>query len=203
MANDPHKWLTFDHQDGRVCHYSTMTGEWYHWDNPVDNPTPGPRDRVEYRCEWRHPGDSSQLKGDRGGFGMPTLGVNTTYITDAALSSISTIKGSPYPDHLRADITEVRLTEKPTTHEAIRIIGQWLPECMERFLRNNTKYARAQVTDLGDKGIMPDINRKTSVLMDRIWFGAEEVGEPTVEVIDDLIGHLFLLRDKISNKEED
>jgi hypothetical protein len=56
-----------------------------------------------------------------------------------------------------------------------------------------------KVHDLGPKGIMPDINRKTGVLIGRLWYGnpESEVGEPTDEIIDDLIGHLLLLKAKL------
>src|SRR5690348_15736894 len=79
----------FEHDDGRTCTYSSMTGEWYHWDDP-EGIVPGPRERVEYRCERHHPGDSSRYKvegtdetgvpigpggvdarSERGEFGMP------------------------------------------------------------------------------------------------------------------------------------
>lgn len=179
----------FVHEDGRKCQWYPSVREWFHWDHEGSEPKPS--ERRSYKCDRDH------TQGDRGEFGMPTIGggAGTLYMGQQ----------TAYPDHLRADITEVRLTVKPTTSEGIRIIGRWLPATMERFLRNNTKYARAQKTDLGAKGILPDINRKTSVLIDRIWFGAPVVGEDTVEVIDDLIGHLFLLRDKIimENGEDD
>lgn len=89
----------------------------------------------------------------------------------------------------------------PTTTEGLRI-ADMIPKILGRFFKNNTKYARAQSGhDLGAKGIIPDLNRKTSVLIDRLWYEGEVVGEPTVEVIDDLIGHLLLMRDKITQEE--
>lgn len=84
-----------------------------------------------------------------------------------------------------------------TTDDARYILTVAIPEMLERFLEKNTKYARAQVHDLGVKGIVPDVNRKTSVIIDRLWHGAHVVGEGTEEVIDDLIGHLLLMRAKM------
>lgn len=86
--------------------------------------------------------------------------------------------------------------EVPVTEEGERILFFIMPEVMRRFIYKNRKYAQATSTGrwLGSRGIMPDINRKTAVLMDRIWDGKPEVDENTAEVIDDLIGHLFLLR---------
>lgn len=121
--------------------------------------------------------------------------------------------GGPWicPDHPRDGISvgalKVSVAEQPTvtlqyrteavkTEEARRILTQ-VPNILEDFIKNNAKYAHAQDVDLGDRGIIPDINRKTSVLIARIWHNEPVVGEGTVQVVDDLIGHLLLLRDKL------
>lgn len=88
----------------------------------------------------------------------------------------------------------------PTTDDAVYIVNEVLPALLDRFLKKNTKYARAQVHDLGIKGIVPDINRKSSVIIDRIWHGAGVIDEDTEEVIDDLIGHLLLMRAKMRSR---
>lgn len=83
------------------------------------------------------------------------------------------------------------------TDDAKYLLAEVIPDLLERFLQKNAKYARAQVHDLGIKGIVPDINRKSSVIIDRVWHGAHTIGEDTEEVIDDLIGHLLLMRAKM------
>lgn len=137
---------------------------------------------------------------DRGDFGMPGIGRMFPPIT----------KHPVPPDRegyytMKVDATGIALDYGDegqdidfATDEARRI-ARTIPTWLARFLQKNRKYARAQKIDLGARGIMPDINRKTSVLVDRIWYGAEEVDEGTVEVIDDLIGHLLLLRDKVEH----
>lgn len=204
---------SFEHEDGRTCTYNSFADKWFHWD---ENPIKGPREVPDHECDRQHPGDSSRYKvekhpaedgpivqagmaADRGDFGMPTLGVG---LPDTFGPGSVWQVPSRKQNH---DDSCVRLTVKPTTGEAIRIIGQWLPETMERFLQKNTNYNRAQTGhDLGAKGIIPDINRKSAVLVSRIWHGdqVQTLSEDTVEVIDDLIGHLFLLKDKIMQAEE-
>jgi hypothetical protein len=91
------------------------------------------------------------------------------------------------------------------TPEAHAILEAVLPALLERFLMKNSKYALAQSGhDLGLKGIVPDINRKTSILIDRLWHGNHQhVDEGTVEVIHDLVGHCLLMLGKLAIKEEE
>lgn len=136
---------------------------------------------------------------DRGEFGMPTIGSShllepfdapmTWYAKlDAEGIVVEHADGKGY-------------SEEAVTPEAKRILED-LSIWMSRFLRKNRKYAMAQNVDLGAAGIIPDINRKTSVLIDRIWCGSGEVDEGTVEVVDDLLGHLMLLRDKLVHDDQ-
>jgi hypothetical protein len=83
---------------------------------------------------------------------------------------------------------------EPATDDA-RYILERLPNLIEEFLQNNAKYARAQSGhDLGVKGIIPDINRKFSVLVSREWNNEPDAGrDSTDEIIGDMIGHLLLM----------
>ena len=166
--------------------------------------------RLREECEslMRRIKESKRDSDDRGEFGYPGVG------------SSASIRFAPLPpldeDYRSSDMYRAgqRLidahsinsgddsdgSETPNTAEARRI-ERMVPEVMRRFYRKNTKYAKVQTGhDLGAKGIIPDINRKTGVLVDRLWDGSPEVDEDTIEVIDDLIGHLFLLREKLVTK---
>ncbi len=132
---------------------------------------------VWIECDLPHP--AAELRGFDFGTGMPTMGKQA-----------------------REMLSGLTVPQVPTTPEGKRIANM-VPQVMGRFFKNNTKYARAQSGhDLGAKGVIPDINRKTSVMIDRIWYESEVVGEPTIEVIDDLIGHLYLIRDKLIQEGE-
>lgn len=79
------------------------------------------------------------------------------------------------------------------TDDARYILGL-LPEIIATFLEKNKKYASVEDGyDLGEAGIIPDVNRKLGILVDRIWHGRPTVGEDTDEVIGDVIGHLLLM----------
>lgn len=84
------------------------------------------------------------------------------------------------------------------TPMAQRLMAWVLPNWLDLFLAKNRKYAEVDQS-LGPAGVFPDINRKVGVLRRRIWDGrTSDVSagsdESTVEIIDDLIGHLFLMR---------
>jgi hypothetical protein len=82
--------------------------------------------------------------------------------------------------------------ERPVPPQAHFIFTYLVPLWANQFAEGNRKYADVDQS-LGSKGVFPDINRKVGILKSRIWEGKEVVGEPTEEVIFDLIGHLFLL----------
>lgn len=86
------------------------------------------------------------------------------------------------------------------TEQAYDICERLIPEWKALFIQKNAKY-RAVGTSLGARGVFPDINRKTGVLKDRIWDGGEVIGEPTREVIMDLVGHLFLMLQMLDAEE--
>lgn len=84
-------------------------------------------------------------------------------------------------------------TKEPATDEALTVMNSLVPRFAKLFIQKNRKYAAVRGNDLGSKGFIPDINRKMGILRDRIWDGNPVVGESNAEVIQDLIGHLFLL----------
>jgi hypothetical protein len=79
------------------------------------------------------------------------------------------------------------------TDTARAIINVHIPDILRMFLAKNRKYRRVG-NSLGARGVFPDVHRKVGILKDRIWDQSDVYGEPTVEVIDDLIGHLLLMR---------
>lgn len=89
---------------------------------------------------------------------------------------------------------------EPVTDDA-RYILEELPSIIEDFLENNAKYARAQTHDLGLKGIIPDINRKASAIITRVWDGQDYGRDETEELVGDLIGHLLLMLAKMRSDE--
>lgn len=81
--------------------------------------------------------------------------------------------------------------------QAEYIVRMLLPSWYARFIAKNKTYASVDQS-LGPRGVFPDINRKVGILKKRIWeqnFAQEDPseGEATTEVIEDLIGHLFLM----------
>lgn len=99
-------------------------------------------------------------------------------------------------DGISVDLGEQGYDQDAMTEDARRVLRS-LPDLLTLFLQKNEKYAEVERGyDLGDKGIIPDVNRKLGILVARIWHGAPEVGESTDEVIDDMIGHLLLMKAK-------
>lgn len=89
-------------------------------------------------------------------------------------------------------------TADAKTDEA-RFVLASIEDFLGMFLEKNEKYAKVQEAgyDLGPQGVIPDINRKVGILVDRIWYENQTPGESSREVIMDLIGHLFLLMYKM------
>lgn len=119
---------------------------------------------------------------ERGDFGMPTIGGGVGKIVPMDHSWI------------------IALDEAPQTDDARWILDELMPELLGKFLRKNAQYARAQTGhDLGIKGIIPDINRKSSAIITRVW--DEVVPHQNVDevedLLDDLIGHCLLMRAKL------
>ena len=98
------------------------------------------------------------------------------------------------------DYGDKGITCPMTTDEAHVIAGKLMPVFLELFLEKNRKYASVQDGhDLGAEGIIPDVNRKMGILIDRLWHGNPTVGEDSKEVILDMIGHLFLMLYKLED----
>lgn len=206
MAEMTYKHGSPDRVTNRTCHYDADDNDWYY--------TPAAAIKgTQIKCPWEHPQlntlaalgpqkfleDPSEGRGD---FGMPIMG-SAWRITGGEVPNDSTSIDMPLfkmiveQQGIKVDYGENGYMEEATTDDAEYILTKVLPGLLSKFLRNNTKYARAQDRDLGMKGIVPDINRKTSVLVSRLWDGADVVGEDTDEIIDDLIGHLLLMRAKM------
>lgn len=165
--------------DGKVC--KLIGGEWKSLSGAGRGYTP---------CVRQH--------SDRGEFGMPGLGIGRIMEMPRQAG-----KNSRLPDYTMVvssigvsfDFGEQGVDEDFMTEEA-KVIFDALPSLLLDFLASNAKYARAQTHDLGLKGVIPDVNRKTSALITRIWDGVEAGRDPTDELIGDLIGHLLLMLGK-------
>lgn len=177
MASDATKHMV--HWDGRRCMWFPSQRKWLHWDRPV--PDPGPLADVDHECDRIHTDSVSgplPVPSDRGEFGMPGLGVGRVL-----------------------DFEPVKVDGR--TDEARAIVEDVLPRLMEKFLRKNAQYARAQTGhDLGLKGIIPDINRKTAALITAVWDGEGGITggdtDSARDIAEDLVGHLLLMLAKMS-----
>ncbi len=98
------------------------------------------------------------------------------------------------------DVETLMVDPKYHTEQARHICEELVPEWRTGFILKNLKYRKVD-NSLGIKGIFPDVYRKTGILKDRIWDGGVVVGEGTEEVIQDLIGHLFLMLHMLSESE--
>lgn len=79
------------------------------------------------------------------------------------------------------------------THEAYRSIREDLaPSVMARFMDKAQDY-RDAFAYLGARGQFSDMNRKFQKLKHAIWDGRPLVGEQPAEIIEDMIGHCYLL----------
>jgi hypothetical protein len=77
-----------------------------------------------------------------------------------------------------------------------RIVQRILPQIMIRFLEKNEDYGEGN-DEFGAKGEVIEIGRKYKKLKSAVWDGQPLVGEPLEEVIDDMMGHLLLLREQL------
>jgi hypothetical protein len=206
------------HDNGRRCQRgSDMI--WRHWDH--EQTEPGPADVVHYVCRMDHwlsrqkegplPPMEEEHSSDRGDFGAPTVGqVAREMLTGAVFTAGPSKIVKIIPDSFKMivkkdgifiDYGENGLDVDAETPDARYILAAVLPKLLEHFLIKNGQYARAQSGhDLGLKGIIPDINRKSAALITRIWDNDNmyDAGQDeTQELIDDLIGHLLLMRAKM------
>lgn len=142
--------------------------------------------------------ERQELPSERGGLGMPTLGIapGRLFETPVTYAMVITENG------IGVNYGEQGFNAEAETPEARYILLKVLPRLLQRFLRKNEQYARAQTGhDLGIKGIIPDINRKSAAIITRVW--DRDNADPDIlqddveELCDDLIGHLLLLKAKL------
>ena len=74
------------------------------------------------------------------------------------------------------------------------IVEHYIPEWLGLFIESSHDYGVESYNSLGSKGQFVDINRKVMKLKRAVWEGEPLKREEVREVINDLVGHLFLLR---------
>lgn len=202
MASSVKDGAEIIHTDGRKCRYENG------WTFLL--PTKPGQFPTRQACERAH----HPWPSDRGEFGMP--GVGTINVAGWSVGPEG-IKPPGTDTEKVASLPSKMITEWPTmtvindelvvdygeqgysipipTADA-RYILMLLPDILAQFLEKNAKYAMVeQGYDLGDQGIIPDLNRKLGILVKRLWAGIEPdpKEESTDEVIGDMIGHLLLM----------
>lgn len=93
----------------------------------------------------------------------------------------------------------------PTAFERIR--DDWVPLWLKGFERKARDYNASDGSwepheVLGVKGQFADIWRKIGKLKKSLWHDEVLEGEQPIEIIDDLISHLFLTRDLLMLEEQ-
>ena len=76
------------------------------------------------------------------------------------------------------------------------IIADVMPRAFSRFLEKNEDYGEGS-DEFGARAQIMDISRKYKKLKAAIWDDEELTGEPVLEVLDDMIGHLLLMREHL------
>jgi hypothetical protein len=192
MAND--RQINFEHDDGRNCIVDPNGTTWRYWSK--DGGDSPPKAKIGWVCTRSHlrlkdhQGDSV-----RGDFGMPGLG--SAMVDWAPTPAIAWTFDDGHRVATHSDGITIEYGDKgrfvPAVTDDARYILSILPDIIATFLEKNQKYAAVEEGyDLGDKGIIPDLNRKLGILVDRVWNEHREVGESTDEVVGDMIGHLLL-----------
>lgn len=85
-----------------------------------------------------------------------------------------------------------------------RIRDDWVPLWLNGFERKSRDYntgVNENHKALGTKGQFADVWRKIGKLKKALWDDVPLEGEQPLEIIDDLISHLFLTRDLILQQE--
>lgn len=80
-----------------------------------------------------------------------------------------------------------------STEDLKQIIGDDLLTWADLFAYKNAGYGD-MADDLGSRAQYVDLNRKCMKLKRALWDGEPLTGESVDEVVNDMIGHLFLLR---------
>lgn len=79
------------------------------------------------------------------------------------------------------------------------IVNICLPIAVHRFLMKNEDY-KDDNDEFGAKGEVMQLSKKVKKIKRAIWDEEKLTGEPLDEVIDDMIGHLLLLREQLISK---
>jgi hypothetical protein len=143
---------------------------------------------------------------DRGGFGMPTIGTSMRVECPEGGFGDHALLMRIAQDFILAPDREGNYRRTDAVTDDARYILAILPDILEKFLMKNAQYARAQTGhDLGIKGIIPDINRKSAAIIERVW-GDHDAPAPsqdsTQELLEDLIGHCLLMLAKMREAPE-
>lgn len=97
-----------------------------------------------------------------------------------------------------ADNSRINLMwELPVNYpqEYVDILGDALGDTIARFIAKSNDYPTESYKFLGQKGQFSDLARKFFKIKKEVWDDAELAGdEDLFEVIDDMIGHLIILR---------
>jgi hypothetical protein len=72
-----------------------------------------------------------------------------------------------------------------------------MPDTMVRFLRKNEDY-KSNSDQFGPKAQIIDVARKFGKIKAVVWDGETLDSEPLEEVIDDMVAHLFLLKEALA-----
>lgn len=83
-----------------------------------------------------------------------------------------------------------------------RVLLQILPDLLELYLNKSKDYGDDEDTgdDLGPKGPFVDMFRKMKKLRRALWDGVELEGEGPEEIMQDLVGHIFIILDKMARE---
>lgn len=103
-----------------------------------------------------------------------------------------------------AEVDHIFLPVFPKTKLAKRIVQLHAPMVFAHFMRRNAEYGDDNDFDLGSRGQYVDISRKVQKLKRRMWEGRPERDgeESTRTIVTELIGHLFMTLDYLSNEEQ-
>lgn len=92
--------------------------------------------------------------------------------------------------------------EEGDSEELLSIALGLMPEWLRLFARKNADYGSGSSFDLGVRGQYSDIHRKMIKLRRALWEGESLAFEGVDEIINDLIGHLFLTRHMMAMKDQ-
>jgi hypothetical protein len=105
----------------------------------------------------------------------------------------------------REAAAEIRLSVRPQTALAARVVGEHAPVAIEHFINRNAEYGDDPAFNLGSRGQYADISRKVQKLKRLLWDGVEEKPgqESKRTIVKELIGHLLMTLDYLENEEVD